>query len=138
VFRRVPVVALVLAAFAGTTAVPSSGVVEHHHAGGDHDHVHAFFVADHHDQGHDRHDRRKAEHARRHRGHAHRPGVRRGAHDPLSHTHVFSPFQPATSAHSPGVAFAIPRAAPGPSTPRYTFRARPTVRSRGPPRPGRS
>ena len=137
-FRRVPVVTLVLAAFASTTAVPGSGVVAHRHAGGDHDHVHTFLVLDHHDQGHDRHRRREADHARRHRGHAHRPGIGRGTHDPLCHTHVVSPFQPATAAHAPGVASAIPGAAPRPSTLRYTFRARLTARSRGPPRSGRS
>jgi len=126
VFCRVPIVALVLATFVVTTAVPGPGVVAHRHTGGDHAHLHAFLVADHDHHG-------EAAHARRHRGHAHRPCIGRATHDPLQHTHFTSPFQPATPSHVPAVVSAILVAVQRPSTPRCPLADRPTVRSRGPP-----
>ena len=133
--RRPSAVGAVLVAFVATAAVPGPQVVAHHHAGGDHDHVHAFLVADHDDDDHERHHRAEAEHARRHLGHAHRPRVGTATHDPLWHTHVASPFQPATSPGTPAVVSAIRVTAEAPSIPRAPLvRGIGAIRSRGPPR----
>jgi hypothetical protein len=139
VIRRVSH-AVVLALFVATTAIPGPQVVAHHHAGGDHEHVHVFFGPVHTEsEAHHRHDRRSFAHAWRHRDHAHRPRVARTTQDPLTHVHVVSPFQPATADPAPSVASARPLLAIAPVVPDAILPGeRATVRSRGPPSPSRT
>jgi hypothetical protein len=122
-----------LIAFVATTAVPGSGVVTHHHEGGDHEHVHAFFGFDHDDHDHRRHAHRPA---RRTHDHARLPRIARDHHDPLSHTHVVSPFRPATAA-SPATldAATVVTTEPASAPDAPALRAVATIRSRGPPAP---
>jgi hypothetical protein len=127
-----------LVAFAGTAALPESGVVVHRHAGGDHAHVHADLAAatGEHAQQHD-HDHRAHRHRRR--GNAHprplRPRLaRRGDRDPLLHVHAASPYQRAavgTVAPALAPCRAVTRAATAPATP--TWRAARARIARGPP-----
>jgi hypothetical protein len=132
--RRPRIAASILVAFLATTAVPGSGVVAHRHGGGDHEHTHAFLAADH-DDDHHHHDHRAHRHVRRHHhDHARLPRIARDHHDPLEHTHIASPFQPAT----PSDASLTLTASPIASTPATAVRAPhlrtiETVRSRGPP-----
>lgn len=151
--RRPSIIGAVLAAFVTTTAVPGPQVISHSHTGGDHDHAHASLaheagrdhdhrhphdLVDHHDDhdhDHALHRRHEAAHARRHRGHQHRPRLAKLAHDPLHHTHVASPFQPATppDADVPSSATLIATEPPS-ALEAPVVRTVETVRSRGPPR----
>ena len=119
---RRDIIGAVLAAFFATTAVPGPGVVAHTHAGGDHEHAHDFlaFVPLHHDDGDDDDD--------------HTLDLSEPDHDPLHHTHVASPFQPATRPAPPIVAAARRASAtrePALAAPPAQRAER--VRSRGPP-----
>jgi hypothetical protein len=133
VTRHRAITIAVLTAFAVTTAVPGSQVVAHRHEGADHDHVHAFLVGDDdHDPHHHDHDQRRQAH--RHHHHAHGPALARDHHDPLAHSHVTSPFQPATATAPPTVAAAsfVASDVPRPDgAPRVRHRA--PAHSRGPP-----
>jgi hypothetical protein len=133
--RRLPHITLaVLAAFAVRAAVPRPIVVTHHHAGGEHAHVHGDGVAPHdHHSDHDHH-------------HDHHDEPATGSHGralelpaPGDHTHWQHPFQRAARVADPGlvrgelvVRLAVatpPRPAAAPAVP---------SRSRGPPRLARS
>ena len=147
---RPSIIGAVLAAFVTTTAVPGPQVISHSHTGGDHDHAHASLaheaggdhdhrhphdLVDHHDDhDHALHRRHEAAQARRHRGHRHRPRLAKLAHDPLHHTHVASPFQPATPPDPDVPSSATLIASEPPSALEApVVRTVETVRSRGPP-----
>jgi hypothetical protein len=134
--RSLGVIAVpLLVAFAGTAAVPESGIVVHSHAGGDHVHVHTDPAGDH--ALHHDHDHRAHRHRRR--GVAHRRPVRprlahAGDHDPLLHVHAASPYQRAavtTVARSLAPRRAVARAVTPPATP--AWRASHAPIARGPP-----
>jgi hypothetical protein len=89
---RAPIVAIVLAAFAATIAVPGPQVVSHHHQGGEHAHVHAFVEHTHDGLGH----HHVALDAHRPRPARHGDGLFAWDGDSADHVHVVSVFQPAT------------------------------------------
>jgi hypothetical protein len=134
------IVVAVLAAFFATTAVPGPGIVAHTHAGGDHEHAHDFLAfAPHHldDEDDDDHDHDHHHHHCEHHDDDdddHALDLTEPDHDPLHHTHVSSPFQPATKP-APPIVFAALRAAvvPTPTVPAAPAQRAARVRSRGPP-----
>jgi hypothetical protein len=127
---RAPTVAIVLAAFAATIAVPAPQVVSHRHGGGEQAHVHA--VVEHTHDGTAHRHVVASEHDGRHGRHG--DGVFVSTDAAADHVHVVSPFQPATPSAPTFVArvarvdtieIAPPVAPASPSLP--------VSRSRGPP-----
>jgi hypothetical protein len=128
----------VLAVFVTTTAIPGRQVIVHSHADGDHEHTHASLAH----EALAPHDHDDDHHHRHHDDEAalplddHRLGLTHpDDDDPLHHTHVTSPFQPATPPAPLTVeAVALVTAQPesGLRTPPDRSVAR--ARSRGPPR----
>jgi hypothetical protein len=136
VITRPAIVAAVLAAFVTTTAVPGPQVISHSHTGADQDHAHAVLAREashehddhHHHHGH-RHDHDHALAPDDHRHH-----LTTAAHDPLRHTHVTSPFQPATPPAPPAIeatALVVVEPADSPRAPES--RSLDRARSRAPP-----
>jgi hypothetical protein len=88
----------VLSLFAATNALPRPGLYAHHHAGGDHAHVHPWGEDAYADDDHD-HD------------HAHaavddRPGFEDADGDHALHVHSQAPFQQSTKPAAPSLALA--------------------------------